>query len=346
MARLRTFGGLAVLGAFAAAAGCAPPAERHQHAFSGETMGTVYHVSVVTRAPLGDAERAETASAVQAALDRVNALMSTYQPDSELSALNQAAPGQSVPLSSETLEVLALSARVTAETGGAFDVTVGPLVNVYGFGPEGRTQTPADEELQRLLEVVGFEEALAIDAETGVARRTREGVYVDLSAIAKGYAVDQVAEVLEASGYSDYLVEVGGEVRTAGLNQRGGPWRIAIEKPVTERRAIDRIVPLSGLAMATSGDYRNYYEQDGVRISHTIDPRTGRPISHNLASVSVVTQECALADAYATALMTLGADDGMAFAKKRGLAVYMIVHAGDGFETRSTARFEALFGSP
>jgi thiamine biosynthesis lipoprotein len=269
--------------------------------------------------------------------------MSTYQPSSELSQFNSSRATEPFPVSAETLQVFAEAQRISAATGGAFDITVGPLVNLWGFGPNAKPlMIPADEEVERLRPRIGWSR-IEVDTALSTIRKSEPEMYCDLSAIAKGYAVDRVAEGLAALGLADTMVEVGGEVRTRGRNAAGEPWRIAIERPDTAQRAFQEVVPLSDLAMATSGDYRNFYEQDGVRFSHTIDPRTGRPIQHRLASVSVIDPVCMRADGYATALMVLGEEEGFKLAEEQGLAALFLVRKGDGFEERATAAFKTLF---
>lgn len=232
---------------------------------------------------------------------------------------------------------------MSALTRGAFDITAGPLVNVWGFGPEGHAETlPSDAEIARALERSGYDK-LEIDEESATVRKTQPDLYCDLSAIAKGYGVDRVAESLERDGLANFMVEVGGEVRTSGTNDSGNAWRIAIEQPVPGRRAIQRIVPLSDLAMATSGGYRNFYDVDGAHFSHMIDPRTGRPISHRLASVSVVDELSVRADALATGLFVLGPEEGYRLAVHRDIAaLFLIEEEGGELQELATPAFERL----
>lgn len=313
---------------------------RETVSFEGAIMGTTYRVSVV--AALSDEDAEETARKIEGALKHVDGKMSTYKADSELSTLNQAPGGVYVPLTGETFAVIQLALEVNSETEGAFDITVGPLVNAWGFGPEAFDDPPSDAELASLNAVVGADK-LELDGLTRSVRKAADGVYCDLSGIAKGYAVDLVASVLEEQGLRDYMVEIGGEIRTAGHNGADVPWNIAIEKPVSEGRVLQEVVGLSEMALATSGDYRNFYEVNGTRISHTIDPATGRPVAHPMASVSVLHPRCALADAYATALMVLGPEKGMALAERLGLPVMFVLHGeGGDFEVRQSASFKQV----
>jgi thiamine biosynthesis lipoprotein len=271
--------------------------------------------------------------------------MSNYVEDSEVSRLNRWTELQAFEVSSDTLEVLQHATEISATTGGAFDITVAPLVSAWGFGPPGRpAEQPTDEEIEQLRMLTGWEK-LFVDRETSSVTKAHPELTVDLSAIAKGFGVDRVADALEKEGVENFMVEVGGEVRTRGLNLQGEPWRIGIERPVPNEQAIDLIVPLGGLAMATSGDYRNYYEAEGRRVSHTIDPRTGFPITHNVASVSVIAPLCVRADAYATGLLVLG-PEGFDLADELGLAAYFLQRDKEGiFVGRMTTAFREIIES-
>ena len=281
-------------------------------------------------------------AAVQQRLDRVEERMSHYRPDSEVSRFNGARSTAPQPMSAETLGVVAEALAVSRESGGAFDVTVGPLVDAWGFGPAGRAPAaPEEAALAALRTRVGFG-LLEIDSAASTLRKRRAEVVIDLSAIAKGYAVDAVASLLAELGVRNYLVEIGGELRAAGANEEGAPWRVAIERPAAGAPAAQRIVPLTDAAIATSGDYRNFYNLDGARVAHMIDPRTGRPASHGLRSVSVIAERCSLADARSTALAVLGPDDGHALAVERGWAALFVTQDGTGrLVERETPAFAA-----
>lgn len=332
------------IAAVVSAVGCErPPTVYH---ITGPTMGTTFSVKVLPKTGEEEGASERIARVVKEQLHLVNALMSTYQDDSELSRFNQWASAEPFELSEETFRVFQLAHSISEATNGAFDVTVGPLVNAWGFGPEGyAVEPPTPGELEVLHQRVGFNK-IEFDETHRTARKLQPDVYADLSAIAKGFGVDRVYEMLRGLGYENLMVEVGGEVRASGHNGRGTPWQIAIEKPVSEERAVERIIPLDGVALATSGDYRNYVERDGARLSHIIDPRTNRPIAHKLASASVLHKECAVADGYATAMMVLGADEGYEVAVREGLAVLFIVRADDGtFTEKATPAFEEQFGA-
>lgn len=313
--------------------------------FAGPTMGSTYTVKVVT-GPLDPKSHQTIERAIAETLTSIDASMSTWRADSELSRFNTAQTTDPVAISAPLQAVIGEALRIGALTGGAFDVTVGPLVNAWGFGPAGEQSPPDEATLTALRARVGLDK-LVLDPAAGTLRKTRADVYVDLSAIAPGHGVDRLALALEALGYTEYLVEISGELRARGHNADDEPWRVGIERPASqpdsEARAIREVITLDDASLATSGDYRNYYERDGKRLSHTIDPRTGRPIEHRLASVSVVTARSSTADALATALNVLGPDDGFAFAQAQGLAALFIVRAPDGaFGERVTASFAAL----
>ncbi len=307
-------------------------------------MGTTFTVKVVAQ-NLSEEQLDSLRRAVESQLENVNLKMSTYLPASELSRFNEFRRTDPSPVSQETLDVFLEARRISAATRGAFDITVGPLVRVWGFGPGERPpEAPTSTALQQLRARIGWDK-IEIDEASSTIRKSEPEVECDLSAIAKGYAVDRVSEAVRALGYPKHMVEVGGEVRTSGRNAAGQPWRIGIERPDDAGRAPYRTLPLEGLSMATSGDYRNYYEKDGQRFSHTIDPRTGSPVSHRLASVSVVHQRCVAADGWATALMVLGETDGYQLAVEQGLAALFLVRNGDGgLSEKATPAFSSLFG--
>jgi thiamine biosynthesis lipoprotein len=305
-------------------------------------MGTSTTVKVVS-VNLSKENQQQIREIIEEQLDLVNSKMSTYLESSELSRFNQSRETSPFPLSPETLSVFEQARRIGEASGGAFDITVGPLVNAWGFGPSKLPPVQLSEaDITRLRKHTGWDK-IAIDAASSSVRKFDPEVYCDLSAIAKGYAVDLVSETLSAAGYVEHMVEVGGEVRARGRNQSGEPWRSAIERPVENTSIVERIVSLKDLSLATSGDYRNYYEKDGMKLSHTIDPRTGRPVNHRLASVSVIDRSCMRADGFATAVMALGEIEGYALAEREQLAALLIVRDGKGgFTEKPTPRFEKL----
>lgn len=345
LANHRPAGTIVALIAILGTAACATDRpERRTFEFRGPTMGATYSVKVVTGPDGLDAgARHDLDAAIRGVLVRINTLMSTWDPESELSHFNRSASLEPFAVSPETFDVFRWSVALADLTGGALDVTLAPLVDAWGFGPEGRLDhAPGLEEIARLLTITGVAH-LELDSVALTVRKRRTGVRCDFSAVAPGYAADRIWEQLTGHGLTDFLIDVGGELRARGRNDAGEPWQIAIERPVSRGRSIERMVPISNLAIATSGDYRNYYEVAGERVAHILDPRTGRPIRHHLASVTVVDELAVRADGLSTALMVLGPDDGFALAERLGLAALFILRGDAGeFTERVTPRFEAL----
>ena len=307
---------------------------------TGPTMGTTFTVKVVTD-DATETQRDRLTRIMRRVVDGVDEHMSTYRPESEIEDFNEGGTGE-FAASSELLEVVFEAQRIARLTGGAFDITVGPLVDIWGFGPTGATATPSEDELRRLVAVTGFEQ-IEVDLDGGTLRKARADCRIDLSAIAKGFAADRLSEELARQGLPFHMVEVGGEVRARGLNGSGEPWRIGIERPTDGGRSVHTVVNLTDMSLATSGDYRNYFERDGIRISHTIDPRTGRPISHNLASVSVIHASCMTADGLATALGVLGPEGGFELAERQDIPALFLIRVGEGvFEEKKTSVWAAL----
>lgn len=307
--------------------------------FNGIAMGTTWSVKVVDIPDTID--QATISSAIDTTLSRVNSSMSTYDADSELSKFNHNASTGWVSVSPAFAEVLDAATAVSDLTEGAFDVTVGPLVNLWGFGPEGSGRHIPDQQLIDQARARSGYKQIATRLEPPMVRKHLPNLYVDLSSIAKGYAVDQLATRLEELGVENYLVEVGGELRGRGQNARDTSWRIGIERPTATDRRVYAVVNLDGAGLATSGDYRNFFEENGRIYSHTIDPRTGYPVTHALASVTVVTSTAMQADALATALMVMGPEEGFALAEREGIAAFFIVKADDGFVDKASKAFAA-----
>ena len=324
------------------AATCASPKNGSaMYELHGSTMGTRFVVKIVADDDNGMSESA-LRELVESELMLVDGLMSQYRPGSELSQFNRYNETTPFAVSDETFEVLAEAHRISAWTDGAFDITVGPLVEAWGFGVASEMEPPSDAEVEELRSRLGFAR-LRLNVEAHTVQKDEPLLEGDLSAIAKGYAVDRVAEALELAGFPRYMVEVGGEVRTGGSNDAGTPWRIAVQRPDSHEPSFQMTVPLTNAAMATSGDYRNFYEWEGRRVSHTIDPRTGRPLEHTLASVTVVTRWCMTADAVATALLVLGPEEGYRFAVANDVAALMLVRRADGgFDELLTPDFERV----
>lgn len=320
----------------AAIAAAPPPLGGQVHAFAGRTMGTTWAVRLVGAANL----RCEPVrQAIQSALDEVVAQMSTWEPESDLCRFNRAAPGTWQALPDAFHEVLACAREVARQSDGAFDPTAGALVDAWGFGPVARQEVPDGAQLAALRTRLGWRRLDLDPARRSVLQPG--GLALDLSAIAKGFGVDLVARRLDALGFDSHLVEVGGELRGSGVKPDGQPWWVRLEHPVDDE-ADDTVLALHGLAVATSGDYRRWFEHDGMRCSHTIAPHDGQPIRHGLASVTVVHPHCMLADAWSTALNVLGPDAGPALANRLGLAARFLARDGAGFVERRSAAFDAL----
>lgn len=321
------------------ASACSAPAPPVAE-LKGPTMGTRYSVR------LSPAPDDDTLTRLQLRIDErlrmISAQMSTYLKDSDLMRFNRSTSTdwQSVP--PELIEMVRRAARVSDRTHGRYDITIGPLVNLWGFGNAGdRDRPPAESEIDDTLSVIGYRK-LEWRNEPPALRKRHAGLEIDLSSIAKGWAVDEVGALLGRQGIQDFLVEIGGETLARGTKADGSAWRIAIERPDDARRIVQGGLAVRDLAIATSGDYRNFFEHEGQRFTHTIDPQTGRPIRHRLASVTVLADNCADADAWATAMMALGEVDGPPLADELGLAALFIVRDGDSLREQTTKAFRDL----
>jgi thiamine biosynthesis lipoprotein len=296
---------------------------------TGSTMGTSYSVKI-PRLP-AQLDRDTLERDIAQILEAVNQQMSTYRPNSELSRFNAGAPATWTEVSPDTLAVVTEALRISRLSDGAFDPTIGPLVDLWGFGPgAGRRDVPTADRIETTLRRVGYRHA-RIKATPPSLAKSRRDIRVDLCGIAKGFGVDKVAEHLERIGIDYYLVEIGGELRGRGYSPRGDTWRVGIERPVAAPGRVQRVVRLGGRALATSGDYRIFFERDGARYSHIIDPRDGWPVTHGLASVTVVAPTTMQADALSTALMVLGPEAGLALARREAIAAFFIAKTDSGF---------------
>jgi thiamine biosynthesis lipoprotein len=318
--------------------GSPPPATIRQ--LSGLTMGTSYRIQIVDL-PAGKSEQ-QISRDVNALLTEMDkGIFSTYADSSELSRLNRHPINTPFVASSHLIEVLLLAIEISELTGGAFDVTIGPLVNLWGFGPEisPKDAVPADSDIAARREHTGFK-YIVIDPDTAEITKLRS-LFVDLSAVAKGYGVDQLASYFDDLGVESYFLEIGGELKIKGLKPGGLSWVPAIEAPVDAASQVYQVFFSRGesIAVAGSGDYRNYFELDGVRYSHAIDPRTGYPISHSLAAAYVIDESAATADALATAFMVMGLEESRALASTMGQAVYFIYKSDDGFSDYASVEF-------
>lgn len=306
---------------------------------TGSTMGTSYTVKYrhTPDVPPVTVIQAE----IEQQLAEINQSMSTYDANSELSRFNRSASTGWIPVSDPLFTVLAAALEVGEQSGDAFDITIGPLVNLWGFGPEiQELGIPDTDEINEALERTGHDK-LMLDETAQAVRKTRADVTVDLSAIAKGYAVDQIATILERHGIDHYMVEIGGEIRARGTNAQQISWRIGIDKPQAYGRAVQRVILLDNAALATSGNYRNYFMIGDRRYIHVIDPTTGWPAESHLASVTVLAETCMLADAWATALLVLGLERGLEMAEQLGLRALFIAEHDGIFTEHETSHFES-----
>lgn len=308
-------------------------------------MGTTYHIKYIDK---GEAKQnpEQVQAEIEAQLKEVNRQMSTYIKDSEISLFNQSqAVNQPFDIAKGFAQVVAEAIRLNKITAGGLDITVGPLVNLWGFGPEDRPEKqPSAEQIAQRQQWVGLDKLKL--QQTGDQYQLIKSIpelYIDLSSIAKGYGVDIVAHTLENNHIDNYMVEIGGEIRAKGKNIEDKYWQIAIEKPLpSAQKAAQFVIGLNNMAMATSGDYRIYFEQDGKRFSHEIDPQTGYPIQHNLASITVLADNTMTADGLSTGLFVLGAEKALAIAEQQKLAIYLIVKQGEGFVTQMSSEFKRL----
>ncbi len=305
--------------------------------WGGGTMGTYYQIKLSGVELDGD-RLLEVKRAVEIELDAVNAAMSTYIPDSEISRFNRLQTGESLEVDSRFLKVMKRSLEFYRKTGNAFDPSLGPLIDLWGFGAGEAIPNPSEEQIAEAKSRMGFS---TVVIENGSLRKTRDEVEINLSAIAKGYAVDRIAKVLEKLGYEHYFVDIGGDLICRGVNANGVPWRIGLQVPDPDApESAMKVVQVSDKALATSGDYRNFSIGPDGRRHHIIDPRTGRPARHNLASVSVLADPCMDADAVATALFVMGTEEGMAWVESQPDFEALFIDRADGdFNIRMTDGF-------
>lgn len=304
--------------------GCSQPPEAQT--IQGYAMGSAWSVRFAMPSDTGalDGLRAD----IEDALDTVDRQMSTYRDDSDLTRFNQLEAGEAIVVPAEFAAVLETSMHLAELSDGRFDPTIGPLVNLWGFGPDGRrTEPPTEAELEQARTRVGWQR-LDFDPQTRELTQPG-GAYLDFSAIAKGYAADLVAGRLDARGIDNYIVDLSGDMVVRGTRPDGKPWRIAIERPDPATREIFTIIEIGDQAIATSGSYRNFFEYGEQQFSHTIDPHSGRPIPQELVSVTVVHDNGMMADGLATAITALGADAGYEFARENGLAALLLIRDDD-----------------
>lgn len=308
--------------------------------FGGPTMGSTYSIKYVRND--GVAPQTELKAATEAILAEIDQQMSTYRDDSLIEQFNQAPAGTCQTMPEGVLELVRAGDRLHEESQGAFDLTLEPLLDLWGFGPRGKGEAvPSEDKLAEVRQRVG-QQHLRIDGEQLCKDAD---VQVDFNSIAAGYAVDRIVARLGELGVTSYLVEATGELKAAGLKPDGSHWRIGLEAPRDDERVAQRVLQLDGYGISTSGDYRNYFEENGERYSHTLDALTGRPVRHKLAAVTVADQSTLRADGLSTLLMVLGPEAGMAFAERNGIAAFFITREGKGFVTQGTRAFEQLFAA-
>jgi thiamine biosynthesis lipoprotein len=308
-------------------------------AVEGAAMGTTYSVRIGL--PEGALTKLQLENAVATILERVDALMSTYREDSELERFNRHRGTAWVAVSPETAYVAQAARDLAVRSRGAFDPTVGPLVRLWGFGPEPPARVlPVRDRVAAVRAVVGFRH-LHVREMPPALRKDRAGLGLDLSGIAKGYAVDAIAEHLLEMGVANFLVEIGGEIRAKGVSPRGETWIVEVEDPFPHPSEQPALVTLGDVAIATSGPYRNFVVREGKRLSHVVDPRSGAPVASELISVSVIAPSAMQADGWATALLVAGPDAGWEIAKREQLAAFFLSARDGEWRRRATQRFEA-----
>ncbi|WP_318357354.1 FAD:protein FMN transferase ApbE [Enterobacter sp.] len=308
---------------------------------SGKTMGTSWRVSVIG---LDQTQATALQQKIQSQLDADDQLLSTWKKDSALMRFNASESLSPWPVSEAMADIITGAMRIGTKTDGAMDITVGPLVNLWGFGPQNQpVTTPTDEQIAAAKARTGLQH-LTVTQEAGrqYLQKDLPDLFVDLSTVGEGYAADHLARLMEQEGIVRYLVSVGGALASRGMNGEDKPWRVAIQKPTDQENAVQAIVDINGHGISTSGSYRNYYELDGKRISHVIDPQTGQPITHNLVSVTVISPTALEADGWDTGLMVLGPKKAQEVVRREGLAVYMIVKEGDRFVPWMSPQFAAF----
>ena len=307
--------------------------------FGGPTMGSTYSIKYVRRAGLPAA--ADVRVEVEKILADIDRQLSTYRSDSDIERFNDLPANRCQKMPASILKLIRVGEQLSEQSEGSYDLTVEPLLNLWGFGPQGREEkVPAEQALAQARQRVGYQH-LRIE---GDQLCKDAAVEVDFNSIAAGYAVDTIAARLEALGIHDYLAEATGELKAAGKKLDGSPWRIALEEPRDDQQVAERIVAVDGFGLSTSGDYRNYFEQDGRRYSHTFDARSGAPVSHSLASVTVIHPSALMADGLSTLLLILGPERGWDYAEKHDIGAFFVIRADTGFVTRTSHAFERVTG--
>jgi thiamine biosynthesis lipoprotein len=304
---------------------------------NGATMGTTYHITIVIPPEVHLPSLTKLQILIDKELLKINQLMSTYIPNSEISLFNQLSVDEWYPISGETLGVLNYSKSLSELSEGKFDITVSPLINLWGFGAKGEQAFPDDDAIAQARAKVGWESLLIDDTMQRIKKQ--KPLTINLSAVAKGYGVDYITKILESKGINNYLVEIGGEIRVKGKNQRQLLWKIGVESPSLFQSGVQKVISVDNKSVATSGDYRNFFEKDGIRYSHTIDPYTGKPVVHNIASITVVADTAMEADGLATTLMVMGEEKALALATQLNIPIYILLYKNDTFSVSYSPSF-------
>lgn len=328
----------AVLGLLTA---CNDTETRQQIDIEGKMMGTFYSVKISGATTPNPHQLQQE---IDALLEQANNDISTYRQTSVLSRFNQYRGSEPQPIPRGMADIILLAQRIGRDTDGAMNITVGPLVNLWGFGPEKQpTQIPTQDQIDSARQQVGLQHLTLISDNRGEwLQKDLPDLYVDLSTMGEGYGVDLLVNLMMRKGITNYLVSVGGAVSSRGVNGQGQPWRVAIQKPTDQENAVQALVDLQGYSISTSGSYRNYFEQGGQRYSHVLDPATGRPINHRLVSATVIATTALEADGWDTGLMVLGTEKALRLAESKGLAVYLITKTDQGFTAVMTPQFKAF----
>ncbi|WP_205343068.1 FAD:protein FMN transferase [Denitrificimonas caeni] len=321
-----------------ALSGCESNSERVE-VLSGPTMGSTFTIKYVYNAttPAADAVGVE----VQSILDQVDRQMSTYRLDSDIARFNQSPAQTCMPMPQPVLDLAQYGFELSQLSDGAFDLTLGPLLNLWGFGPQARSKhVPSAEAIAEAKARVGYQHVRVVDGQLC----KDADVKIEFNSIAAGYTVDRISERFAELNIDSYMIEVTGELIAKGRKPDGTPWRIAMEQPLGDgQRVIQRVLEIDGYGVNTSGDYRNYFEENGIRFSHTIDPQAGAPISHRLASVTVVDRSTLHADGLGTLLLVLGPERGLSFAEEHDIAAFFVMRDGEGFATQVSSEFSRMF---
>ena len=306
---------------------------------SGPTMGSTYSIKYVRKSDSPAPKQVQTE--VEKILAEVDRQMSTYRSDSDIERFNALSANSCQTMPAPVLELVRAAEQLSRQSEGSYDLTVEPLLNLWGFGPQARDEkVPTAEALAEVMQRVGYSH-LRI---SGDQLCKDAAVEVDFNSIAAGYAVDTIAAKLQSLGIHNYLAEVTGELKAAGRKLDGSAWKIALEEPRDDQQVAQRIINVDGYGVSTSGDYRNYFEQNGRRYSHTFDARSGAPITHNLASVTVINPSTLMADGLSTLLLILGPERGWDYAQKHQIGAFFVIRADTGFVTRTSPEFERLSG--